>query len=217
MIDCGSTATATANANLADDIAKVLSEIQELKKRLDNPQGFQVSDSTISSNTISVYFDKLNYYHMLVSIMGVEKAHNYLLFRLGESKDVYGPLNLIFQNGGCPIEIDKGMILIHRTATDTERDPTGYLIDKENKIKIACAMITAFNNDTFSVTAKFCKEQRLKSLLNDDVQEPSFEQSQILDGLVNLKKVYDDIDKINKLKLRSIAQLQKLCPVITVK
>lgn len=104
------------------------------------------------TNNINIYFNKdLKYFQELVNVMGHENAVSYLLYTLPATKNLFDVINKIFVRDGvnCPFSLtNDGEFVISRGENEREIDPTGALIDLENKSKIKDAVLTAFVDTT---------------------------------------------------------------------
>lgn len=78
--------------------------------------------------------------------MGVDATHHYLLHSLG--RNPFDTLKKIYTDGNIPIFKDDNGFVICRSSTDYEIDPTGDVVDKENKEKLDNAIIIASTKST---------------------------------------------------------------------
>ena len=121
-------------------------QIKKLSNKIDNLQ----SSTQPIVNNINIYIsgtyfnDNLNYYLELVKKMGADEAHHYLLHSLG--KNPFDTLKKIYTEGTLPILRDDDKFVICRSETDYDIDPTGDMVDKENKEKLDNAVIMASTN-----------------------------------------------------------------------
>jgi hypothetical protein len=196
-------------------LADVCKEIKELKQSIKPSQQTTINNQNIYNTTINIYFNKdFKYYPLLVEKLGKDKAHHYLLTELMESKDLYGPLNYIFAEGGCPLEIEDGILLIHRNEATVEKDVTGKIFDREHRNNLVNA--TLFANTI--ITEDINKFNRLKLAMSEDAEELPYRICDYMDGTVSLKRLNETIDFYkNGNKCITIPKLAKLCPVIKIK
>jgi len=183
-----------------------------------------VNNNNISNNTI--YFNKdLKYYPELVKIMGREKACNYLLYGMPETKDLFGVIDKLFlQNGaiGCPFRYDQdtGDFLIARAEGVFDRDPTGETIDRENKSKLQDAILSAYVDTTKHISRE-CADLRIARLNTEYTEADQEKLTRRFDALMTVEPIrpYEVIDLMNGLKpkKRDFDKIKKMCPAIIKK
>jgi len=158
------------NINVHYLIVNIESSIDEIKQQITNVvKQLPATAGTTINNNNTIYFNKdLKYYPELVKIMGREKACNYLLYGMPETKDIFGVIDKLFlQNGalGCPFRYDQdtGDFLIARAEGVFDRDPTGETIDRENKSKLQDAILSAYVDTTKQISRE-CADLRIARL-----------------------------------------------------
>ena len=209
-------------------LADVCNEIQDLKKHIPTQLSVPINANinNINNNNSTIYFNKdLKYYPELVKIMGKEKACNYLLYGMPETRDIFGVIDKLFlQNGAtdCPFRYDQdtGEFLIARAEGVYDRDPTGETIDRENKSKLQDAILSAYV-DTTTAMSKECAELRI-ARLNSEYSEADQEKlTRRFDAMMTIEpaRPYEVIDLMHGLKpkKRDYDKIKKLCPAIIKK
>jgi len=180
----------------------------------------------INNNNNTIYFNKdLKYYPELVKIMGREKACNYLLYGMPETKDIFGVIDKLFlQNGsiGCPFRYDQdtGDFLIARAEGVFDRDPTGETIDRENKSKLQDAVLSAYVDTTKQISRE-CADLRIARLNGEYTDADQEKLTRRFDALMTVEPIrpYEVIDLMNGLKpkKRDYDKIKKMCPAIVKK
>jgi len=178
------------------------------------------------NNNNTIYFNKeLKYYPELVKIMGREKACNYLLYGMPETKDIFGVIDKLFlQNGalGCPFRYDHdtGDFLIARAEGVFDRDPTGETIDRENKSKLQDAILSAYVDTTKQISRE-CADLRISRLNGEYTEADQEKLTRRFDALMTVEPIrpYEVIDLMNGLKpkKRDFDKIKKMCPAIIKK
>lgn len=133
-----------------------------------------------------IYFNEdLKYFTELTGIMGHEGATNYLLYVLPVTKNLFEPLDKIFARDGvkCPFNVIDDGFVISRNEGITEIDPTGALIDLENKIKIINASIEALH----AVRDAASTIDRFNQILELVAVKPKRQDYDLLKGRINAK------------------------------
>jgi len=204
---------------------KIITHIDNLSKKLETIQAPQTVNN-INNNNNTIYFNKdLKYYPELVKIMGREKACNYLLYGMPETKDIFGVIDKLFlQNGalGCPFRYDHdtGDFLIARAAGVFDRDPTGETIDRENKSKLQDAILSAYVDTTKQISRE-CADLRIARLNGEYTEADQEKLTRRFDALMTIEPIrpYEVIDLMNGLKpkKRDFDKIKKMCPAIVKK
>jgi len=156
--------------------------------------GLKKNENTLINNNHNnnIYFNKdLKYYPELVKIMGREKACNYLLYGMPETKDLFGVIDKLFlQNGaiGCPFRYDQdtGDFLIARAEGVFDRDPTGETIDRENKSKLQDAILSAYVDTTKQISRE-CAELRIARLNGEYTEADQEKLTRRFDALMTVE------------------------------
>jgi hypothetical protein len=157
--------------------------------------------------------------------MGKEKACNYLLYGMPETKDIFGVIDkLFFQNNnlGCPFRYDHdtGDFLIARAEGVFDRDPTGETIDRENKSKLQDAILSAYVDTTHTIN-KECADLRIARLNGEYTDADQEKLTRRFDALMTVEPIrpYEVIDLMNGLKpkKRDFDKIRKMCPEIVKK
>jgi hypothetical protein len=210
------------------DVLKEKIQIKKLNTDNLNPVTSlpQPINNNNNNNNVTIYFNKeLKYYPELVKIMGKEKACNYLLYGMPETKDIFGVIDKLFlQNGAthCPFryDADTGDFLIARSEGVFDRDPTGEMIDRENKAKLQDAILSAYV-DTTTHLSKECADLRISRLNSEYTEADQEKLSRRFDAMMTVEpsRPYEVIDVMNGLKpkKRDYDKIKKLCPVIIKK
>jgi len=203
-------------------ISGLVTEIQDLKQK---PAATHAPINNNNNNT-TIYFNKdLKYYPELVKIMGREKACNYLLYGMPETKDIFGVIDKLFlQNGarGCPFRYDQdtGDFLIARAEGVFDRDPTGETIDRENKSKLQDAILSAYVDTTTQISRE-CADLRIARLNTEYTEADQEKLTRRFDALMTVEPIrpYEVIDLMNGLKpkKRDFDKIKKICPAIVKK
>jgi len=209
------------------DKKTIIDHIQSLSHKIDNiipaKQTVSIAPSTINN---TIYFNKdLKYYPELVKIMGREKACNYLLYGMPETKDIFGVIDKLFlQNGAlnCPFRYDQdtGDFLIARAEGVFDRDPTGETIDRENKSKLQDAILSAYVDTTKQISRE-CADLRIARLNGEYTEADQEKLTRRFDALMTVEPIrpYEVIDLMNGLKpkKRDYDKIKKMCPAIVKK
>jgi len=221
---------------------KLCSSNKEPKQKIQIPQKLtteKISNNEITNlnipinnnnnninNNNTIYFNKdLKYYPELVKIMGREKACNYLLYGMPETKDIFGVIDKLFlQNGaiGCPFRYDQdtGDFLIARAEGVFDRDPTGETIDRENKSKLQDAILSAYVDTTKQISRE-CADLRIARLNGEYTDADQEKLTRRFDALMTVEPIrpYEVIDLMNGLKpkKRDYDKIRKMCPSIVKK
>jgi len=218
------------------DITELKHQIKTLNKKIDKIQtsttatststSTSTSNATPVSNNVTLYYNKdLKYYPELVKIMGREKACNYLLYGMPETKDIFGVIDKLFlQNGalGCPFRYDHdtGDFLIARAEGVFDRDPTGETIDRENKSKLQDAILSAYVDTTKQISRE-CADLRIARLNGEYTEADQEKLTRRFDALMTVEPIrpYEVIDLMNGLKpkKRDYDKIKKMCPAIVKK
>lgn len=174
------------------------------------------------TNNINIYFNKdLKYYPELVKIMGKKGTCDYLLFTMPESKDLFGALDKIFVQNGvstCPIKLDGNEFMIARNEGQYDHDPTGEIIDKENKYKLQDAVMSAYIDSTKHFDEE-CNMLRLKRANGEYSKEDEEILNRRYEFPVEPSRPYDVIEIMNNIKpkKKDFDKLKKICPTVTKK
>jgi len=216
-------------SNHADLIKQLIPKSVNISTKIKNSDGAQINNNIINNNNNNnntIYFNKdLKYYPELVKIMGREKACNYLLYGMPETKDIFGVIDKLFlQNGalGCPFRYDQdtGDFLIARAAGVFDRDPTGETIDRENKSKLQDAILSAYVDTTKHISRE-CADLRIARLNSEYTEADQEKLTRRFDALMTVEPIrpYEVIDLMNGLKpkKRDYDKIRKLCPAIVKK
>lgn len=93
-----------------NQVIQALETVNELKNKMDNIQPTQNITQNIN-NTINIYFNKdLKYYPELVKLIGRKNTCDYLLFKMPESRDLFGVLDKLFvRDVLAPAQSELGM------------------------------------------------------------------------------------------------------------
>jgi hypothetical protein len=213
---------------ISEQMTTLVSEIKDLKQQIPNQlaNNSNISNNNINNNNSTIYFNKdLKYYPELVKIMGKEKACNYLLYGMPETKDIFGVIDkLFFQNSnlGCPFRYDHdtGDFLIARAEGVFDRDPTGETIDRENKSKLQDAILSAYVDTTHTIN-KECADLRIARLNGEYTEADQEKLTRRFDALMTVEPIrpYEVIDVMNGLKpkKRDFDKIKKMCPEIVKK
>jgi len=210
---------------ISEQMNTLVNEMQDFKKQ--NPAtSAPVINNNNNNNNNTIYFNKdLKYYPELVKIMGREKACNYLLYGMPETKDIFGVIDKLFlQNGalGCPFRYDQdtGDFLIARAQGVFDRDPTGETIDRENKSKLQDAILSAYVDTTKQISRE-CADLRIARLNGEYTEADQEKLTRRFDALMTVEPIrpYEVIDLMNGLKpkKRDFDKIKKMCPAIVKK
>lgn len=163
------------------------------------------------TNNINIYFNKdLKYFTELVNVMGHANAVSYLLYTLPATKNLFDVIGKIFVRDGvnCPFSLtDDGEFVISRGENETEIDPTGALIDLENKNKIKDAVLMAFV-DTNKAQHAALQEVRLAQIRDpcDHFRNYSAKESAVLNSTYETQlepsRLYEILDLVTSVKPR---------------
>jgi len=208
-------------------INKLIEKVDDLTKIIKtSAPGGPVTNNNINNNNNNIYFNKdLKYYPELVKIMGREKACNYLLYGMPETKDIFGVIDKLFlQNGAtnCPFRYDQdtGDFLIARAEGVFDRDPTGEMIDRENKSKLQDAILSAYVDSTKQISRE-CADLRIARLNTEYTDADQEKLTRRFDALMTVEPIrpYEVIDLMNGLKpkKRDFDKIKKMCPAIVKK
>lgn len=161
------------------------------------------------TNNINIYFNKdLKYFTELVNVMGHTNAVSYLLYTLPATRNLFDVINKIFVRDGvnCPFSLtEEGEFVISRGEGETEIDPTGALIDLENKNKIKDAVLTAFV-DTNKAHHAALQEVRLAQIREpcDHFRNYTAKESAILNSTYETQlepsRLYEILDLITAVR-----------------
>lgn len=216
---------------LSDSTATTKSEMAELREQVAkltdavthiNAATSITTNITNNINNINIYFNKdLKYYPELVKIMGKKGTCDYLLFTMPESKDIFGVLDKLFIRDGvntCPIRISDGEFIIARSENQFDTDPTGELIDKENKHKLQDAVLSAYIDSTKQMD-EACDGLRLKRVNGEYTEEDIEIINKRFDAAIEPSRPYDVIEIMNgiKPKKKDFDRLRRICPKIVKK
>ena len=176
-----------------------------------------------NNNNINVYFNKdLKYYPELVKLLGRQKTCDYLLFTMPESRDIFGVFDKLFVRDGvscCPIKVSEDdEFVIARNNNEFVHDPTGELIDRENKSKLQDAVLSAYIDSTKHLDDE-CEKIR-KNRVNGEYSEQDMETiNRRFDSAIEPSRPYEVMDIMNgiKPKKKDFDRLRKMCPKITKK
>ena len=202
----------------------LLKEVKEIKTKMGNGAAItNNSNITQINNTINVYFNKdLKYYPELVKLLGRQKTCDYLLFKMPESRDLFGVLDTLFVKDGvstCPIRVgDDDEFIVARNNEEYIHDPTGELIDRENKSKLQDAILSAYIDSTKHLDDE-CEKIR-KNRVNGEYTEQDAETiNKRFDGAIEPSRPYEVIDIMNgiKPKKKDFDRLRKICPKVVKK
>lgn len=127
---------------ISDDLKAAIHEIHDLKTK---PQSV-VNNYHKHNVTLNIFFNEdLEYFSELVKKLGIETACTYLLQK---HPDQFDALEKIFENTKFfPIGVHRDGFVIYRAKDKYNIDPTGHLIDKENKDKLTDAIIMAYDTN----------------------------------------------------------------------
>lgn len=206
---------------LTNQVATLIDEIRELKEK-GASQPTIVNNNNVTNNTINIFFNKdLKYYPELVKIMGRDKAGDYLLFKMPESKDLFGVLDKLFTKDGtsvCPIQIDDDGFIVTRSATEFDVDPTGDMIDKENKSKLQDAILSAYIDSTKAIDNE-CDKLRVKRVNGEYNEEDSDTLNRRFESVIEPSRPYEVIDLMNSIKpkKKDFDRLRRICPKVAKK
>lgn len=211
------------NTSAVDAITQLIETVNEIKNKIDAAAPPITNITNNISNTFNIYFNKdLKYYPELVKLMGKQKTFDYLMFKMPESRDLFGVLDTLFVKDGvstCPISIgDDDEFVVARSGDECIRDPTGELIDRENKSKLQDAILSAYIDSTKDLDEE-CEKIR-KNRVNGEYSEQDKETiNKRFDSMVEPSRPYEVIDIMNgiKPKKKDFDRLRKMCPKITKK
>lgn len=208
--------------SIRDMIKSEVSELRAEIKASQQPSGVNITNNNIS-NVINVYFNKdLKYYPELVKIMGRDKAGDYLLFKMPESRDLFGVLDTLFFRDGvstCPIRVgDDDEFIVARNNDEYINDPTGELIDRENKSKLQDAVLSAYIDSTRHMDEE-CEKIRLARANGEYTEHDKEVINRRFDSAIEPSRPYEVIDIMNgiKPKKKDFDRLRKICPKIVKK
>lgn len=215
---------ATINNDVAmhSEMAELRQQVAKLTDAVTHIQPVTNITNNNITNNINIYFNKdLKYYPELVKIMGKKGTCDYLLFTMPESKDLFGVLDKLFIRDGvntCPIRISDGEFIIARSETEFDSDPTGELIDKENKHKLQDAVLSAYIDSTKQLD-EACEVIRLKRVNGEYTEEDTETINRRFDAGIEPSRPYDVINIIQaiKPKKKDFDRLRKICPKIVKK
>lgn len=209
---------------IKDQIAKLTCAMNQIM-----PSGQGVSNITNITNNnnitnnINIYFNKdLKYYPELVKLLGRKNTCDYLLFKMPESRDLFGVLDKLFVKDGistCPIKIsDDDEFIVARNNEEFIHDPTGELIDRENKSKLQDAILSAYIDSTRHMDEE-CEKIR-RNRVNGEYSEQDRETiNKRFDSTIEPSRPYEVIDIMNgiKPKKKDFDRLRKICPKVVKK
>lgn len=209
-----------------ETISQVLETVNELKTKMgliSPSQTTQITQNITNNNNINIYFNKdLKYYPELVKLFGRKNTCDYLLFTMPESKDIFGVIDKLFMRNGishCPIRVgDDNEFIVTRSETEFVHDPTGELIDRENKSKLQDAVLSAYIDSTKHINDE-CEQIR-RNRVNGEYSEHDMETiNKRFDGTIEPSRPYDVIDIMNgiKPKKKDFDKLRKICPKVVKK
>ena len=204
-----------------DQQLKTISD--EIRALRAQPLSSHITNNNNINNNITIYFNKdLKYYPELVKLLGRQKTCDYLLFKMPESRDLFGVLDTLFMRDGistCPIRVDDDdEFIVARNTDEYVRDPTGELIDRENKSKLQDAILSAYIDSTKHLDEE-CEKIR-KNRVNGEYTEKDIETiNKRFDGAIEPSRPYEVIDIMNgiKPKRKDFDKLRKICPKIVKK
>lgn len=206
---------------LQNQIERVTETLDKLTNMIGSIQ--PITNNNTINNTINIYFNKdLKYYPELVKLIGKEMANNLLLYKMPESKDLFSVLDKLFVKDGintCPIRLDDGdEFLIARSETEFVHDPTGELIDKENKSKLQDAVMSAYISSTTHLDEE-CERVRKTRVNGSYTEEDEEVLNRRFEASIEPSRPYEIIDMIKnyKLKKKDFDRLRKICPRIVKK
>lgn len=155
---------AEKNHTLAEKDSELASKTQELLEVCKMQQiNITVNHQQTNIYIKGMYFNReLEYYPELIKIMGVDEAHHYLLHSLG--RNPFDVLKKIYIEGPLPILRDDDSFVICRSESDYEMDPTGDVVDRENKEKVDNAVIMASTNANDPSTRLEVSRKRVKTM-----------------------------------------------------
>ena len=213
-----------------ETITQILETVTELKNKINTaptpppviPQVTNNINNNITNN-INIYFNKdLKYYPELVKLLGRQKTCDYLLFKMPESRDLFGVLDTLFVKDGvstCPIKVgDDDEFVVARNNDEYIHDPTGELIDRENKSKLQDAILSAYIDSTKHLDDE-CEKIR-KDRVNGEYTEQDKETiNKRFDSAIEPSRPYEVIDIMNgiKPKKKDFDRLRKICPKVVKK
>ena len=198
---------ATVN-NMSDLITKAVEAIAKLTEQVAaiKPQVVNVTNNSNNSNNnninmnMNIYFNKeLKYYPELVKLLGKKEASDYLLFTMPESKDFFGVIRKLVENGGCPIKTDGSGFVVIRNESEHVSDPTGELLDRENKNKLEVAVLSAYNESTKEINAE-CERIRLSRVNEDYTKDDEAILNSRFEGIMEPTRPYQIISMIKQFK-----------------
>lgn len=210
---------------LKSGIAAIQNQISVLADAVTNIKSAGTTNNITNitqTNNISIFFNEdLKYYPELVKIMGKDKAGDYLLFKMPESKDLFNVLDLLFVKDGissCPIQLDGTDFVVTRSKTEFVTDPTGELIVKENKSKLQDAVLSAYIESTKTITSE-CEKLRLKRVNGEYNEEDQEVLNRRFESMIEPSRPYDVINIINRIKpgKKDFDRLRKICSTVTKK
>lgn len=216
--------TEKALAEMSNNSASILKAVNDIRDKVQTPSNVTNNNNiTQINNTINVYFNKdLKYYPELVKLLGRQKTCNYLLFKMPESKDLFGVLDKIFVKDGistCPIRVDDDdEFIVARNDGEYVHDPTGELIDRENKSKLQDAILSAYIDSTKHLDEECDKIRQTR--VNGEYTEQDMETiNKRFDSAIEPSRPYEVIDIMNgiKPKKKDFDRLRKICPKVVKK
>ena len=216
-------AAGTVTLQIQDKGDMIIQMLADLKTRMDQQLPAQNITQINNNNTINIYFNKdLKYYPELVKLIGKQSACDYLLFKMPESRDLFGVLDKLFVKDGvstCPIRVgDDDEFVVARNTDEYIHDPTGELIDRENKSKLQDAILSAYIDSTKNIDEE-CEKIR-KTRVNGEYSEHDMETiNKRFDSAIEPSRPYEVIDIMNgiKPKKKDFDRLRKICPKVVKK
>lgn len=166
-----------------------------------------------TNNNINIYFNNdVKYFKELVDIMGRESAIRYLLYTLPSTKNLFDVIAKIFMREGvnCPIKVsENGDFLISRGNGKVDIDPTGALLDLENKDKIKDAVLSAFV-DNSQPQADRLKSIRLAQMMDgtDHIRSYTEAETEVLnstyESILEPRRLYEIMDLVGSVRPRKV-------------
>lgn len=203
-------------------INQVLETVKQLQDKIEHIQP-PTQNITQINNNINIYFNKdLKYYPELVKLLGRKNTCDYLLFKMPESRDLFGVLDKLFVRDGisyCPIRVgDDDEFIVARNNDEYIHDPTGELIDRENKSKLQDAVLSAYIDSTRHLDDE-CEKLR-RDRVNGEYSEHDMETiNKRFDSAIEPSRPYEVIDIMNgiKPKKKDFDRLRRMCPKVVKK
>lgn len=189
----------TMAETMAKTMAKITEQVAAIKPQVVNVTNNNSNNNNINMN-MNIYFNKeLKYYPELVKLLGKKEASDYLLFTMPESKDFFGVIRKLVENGGCPIKTDGSGFVVLRNESEHVSDPTGELLDRENKNKLEVAVLSAYNESTKEINAE-CERIRLSRVNEDYTKEDEAILNSRFEGIMEPTRPHQIISMIKQFK-----------------